>query len=198
MRLSTSVLVLCLLAPLSAGAEGPSYSYVQADYLKFVPDEGDIEGDGFGVRLSHLLNESVFLLAGYEALETDDVDTGFGTGAFELSQLTAGLGVRGRIGRNSDVVASAALMKAEIEGNGFFAGLEDDDTGFELRLGVRGMASPTLELGLGAVHVDVFEDDTNSAVLDAVAYLGDALGLAGSIEVSSDDKLYRAGVRIRF
>jgi len=89
-------------------------------------------------------------------------------------------------------------MKADIEGNDFFAGLEDDDTGLELKLGVRGMVSPAFEVGFGGIYVDVFDDDTTSAALDAVAYLSDALGLAGSIEVSSDDKLYRAGLRIRF
>jgi hypothetical protein len=185
------------LGPSPALAAGPGYDWLEADYVKSVPDDSDIEADGFGAQLSHLLNRNVFLTAGYLAVETDEVDTGFGTGTFELSELRAGLGLRERIGRTSDLVASAAMVRADVQGKGVFAGADADDSGLELTLGIRTLLTRTAEFGVAFDYVDISDDSVTYVVFDTFLPFNTGFGLAASAGISNDEKIYRAGLRFK-
>ena len=60
----------------AAMAEGPSYSYIQANYQETEFDFGGgakADGDGFGVSASFEIDESWFVFGGYASSELESV-----------------------------------------------------------------------------------------------------------------------------
>lgn len=146
----------CVIAALlslsaAAAAEGLDYSYVQGSYSRVEFDDIDVDGDGFGIAGSFGINDRFAAFAGFDTAELDfDVET---------SSLEIGGLFHAPLSDRVDFVSSLSYVSAEIDVPGF--GSVDDD-GFGVGVGLRGMASPQLELNGGVSYVDLDDsgDDT--------------------------------------
>jgi hypothetical protein len=173
------VVVTMLLAPLvMAQEEAPQWSYVQAGWIDFNPDEG-LSDDGWFAGGSMKLFKNFHLLAEY-----DDVGN--------YTFWNAGGGWHGLLGEKADVFAN--IMWANIQ-------VDDDDIdedGYDLQAGVRWRLIKWLEL-LGQVNfVDYGStggDDTTVEI--GALFMFKRLGIGANWETGDADTA-RAFVRFTF
>ena len=196
MKLLRLLLVLGILAPSAGTAANLHYDFAQLDYMQVKPDDADIDIDGFSVSFSHLLGSRVFFQGGYDRVETEEFP--LTNGSYQSTEWTAGLGLRGPMKPGTDVVAAASFVSSASKGKGDFAGDDDDDTGYLRELGIRTLLTDALELQLGAGRLDLYDDPTNFARLNAIVHLSAAVGLHAGADLESDGKIYRFGVRFDF
>jgi hypothetical protein len=146
------VFAALLSLPAATVAEGLDYSFVQGSYTQVEFDDIDADGDGFGIAGSFAIGDRFAVIAGYEVADYDfDIEsTGFEIGG----QFHAPLSDR------VDFVSTLSYVSLEVDVPGF--GSVDDD-GFGVGVGLRGMASPRVELNGGVSYVDFSDggDDTS-------------------------------------
>lgn len=184
-----------LAIPGAALATDLNYNYVEVDYVTVDVDDIDEDFDGWAVNGSFLLSEQVFLFGGYSDISSDRI------GGFKLSTegVTLGMGYRYELSRQTDLNFAAAFerAKAKAELSGF--GSESvSESGYSLAVGVRHMAAPQLELGVGAVYVDIGDADDTSANANLLWHVTDVVALGVSLSLGSDATGYAAGVRFKF
>jgi opacity protein-like surface antigen len=184
---------LCLIAALlslsvAAAAEGLDYSYVQGSYSQVEFDDIDVDGDGFGIAGSFAIGDRFAVIAGYDVA---DYDFGLDTTAYEIGGLFhAPLTDRG------DFVGTLSYVSLEVDVPNF--GSVDDD-GFGVGAGLRGMASPKVELNGGISYVDFSDGGDDTTFGAGVRYhFTDAVsaGLDGSW--GDDTSAYGISGRIAF
>lgn len=151
MKLGKVVLGSLVLAatPLAAMADDMSYSFVDAGYVSTDIDNAPT-ADGFGVRGSAGFGENWFVTANYTGQSVQGVDL-----------TTYGVGFGGHYGLTEalDLVGSIGYIKAEVDAGG---GLNADDDGYSVNLGLRGRVGDAVELEGGVNYVDFSDggDDT--------------------------------------
>jgi hypothetical protein len=188
-------LAALLAIPGAALATDLNYNYIEADYVSIDVDDVDVDFDGWSVNGSFLLSEQVFVFGGYSDISSDRI------GGVKLSTegVTLGIGYRYELSRQTDLNFAAAFerAKAKAEFNGF--GSESvSDSGYSLAVGVRHLAAPQLELGVGAVYVDIGDEDDTTAVANALWHVTGQVALGVSLSLGSDATGYGAGVRFKF
>lgn len=197
MKLLNTAAALVLFMPAVAGATDVSYDYLQIEYAATSADEGDLDSDGFAVGFSHLFNDRVFIAAGFDQQETDEISVP-AAGSVKGSQLRLGLGLRGPMSGMADLFGIASVLRADVSGKGSLAGIDDSDTGFALEVGVRALVAEPVELSASVNYEDVFEDDTTFLKLGLTGDIGLVFALTGSVTVSNDATGYQAGIRYNF
>lgn len=149
---------LAVALPFATHADTMDYSYVELAYLDTELDNFDADGDGFALRGSLSVHESVFLVAGYE-------DVSFEAGRFigdvDVSAFSVGVGGRYPLAQKMDLVGTLRIVSAELEADRI--GFDADEDGFAFGVRVRGEVMPKLELEGGLEHVDIDDiaDDTS-------------------------------------
>jgi hypothetical protein len=147
--------VLALVSAASVGfssslsAAGLDYTYAEARYIL----DGEIEEidyDGFKLGGSFQVTNDIFAFGSYTDGEFDDVD-----GDFTLFQI--GAGYIYPIKPNWDANFSLAYAKFEGEAKGYE---DDDESGYAISGGVRGMFKPEIELRASVNHGKLEESDT--------------------------------------
>lgn len=146
--------LLLTVAPLAAGAEDMSYSYVEVGWVNTDLDDADESADGPGVRGSIGFGENFFAFAEYVSQEVEflgvDVD---------VDQIAVGLGGHLDISDRTDLVGRVGYVEAEA------LGAEVD--GYLVSAGVRGQVTEDFELEGHVIHTDLGSDggdDTGLAV----------------------------------
>ncbi|MBI2383143.1 MAG: outer membrane beta-barrel protein [Gammaproteobacteria bacterium] len=182
----------------AAQAAGLSYDYLDLSYIRIEPDEFDVDVDGFGAEVSAALSDRCFLLGHFSRVESEDFSLGGLSGSIGAQTLAAALGAHHALGGSADVVGMAGIVYQEADGNGDFAALEDDDTGYALRLGVRGQPTGALELQGFATYLDIFDDSETSIAGRALLHLGPRFALFGEYATSDDADTLAGGVRVNF
>ena len=138
---------IVLLAAVSmsgaALAQDLDYNFVQASYGQFELDGVDADGDGFGIGGSMAVSDSFHLFGSYAMADFD-----FGV---DMNTLSLGVGYNTPVAESIDLIASLAYVSAEVEASGFGSA---DDNGYGLGVGLRGMATPAVELQGGISYVD--------------------------------------------
>jgi hypothetical protein len=124
----------------NAAAAGFSYNLIEGAYIS-----GD-DFSGFGVTGSVELTPEFFGQASIAALDGD-------AGLADVSLLSLGGGYNFPINDMLDVVATASLKRAKVEGG-------DSEIGFGLGVGLRGRLLDQLELQGGLEYVDIVDGDT--------------------------------------
>ena len=186
-----------MLSSATAMAEGPSYSYIQADYQDRDVDIGggiDADGDGFGVSGSIAINDSWFLFAGYASAELElgppfNVDV-------DLDQKTLGGGWNSAISDTTDWFATLAYVDQGRSAPGLGS---DSDSGIGASVGIRSMMRPNLELFGSIGYVDLGEGIDGASVAGGLWYtvVGD-LALGVGFAAGEDTTSYGLGVRLYF
>lgn len=203
MKKVSAILFVLGALPLGAHAveQNLSYNFLQVSYSDTDVDSGGetFSGDGFGFAGSIEFGPTAFLFAEYESVGADEsFDTGFGSvsASVDATMLSAGIGGAWALSDRSNFFARAAFLKADadldIEG---FGSWSDDDTGYGLQLGVRGMASDAMELFASATYVDVFDGSETGFDLGGRFWITPAFGLSLAYGTADDTDSLTLGAR---
>lgn len=130
-----------------AAAEQPPASSFGYDYVETALAFGDL--DGLQVNGSLHLRGPWIAVGRYEALDYD--------GRGDLDLLSGGVGYVHTLEADLDLVGTAALEIADIDGRG-----DDDDTGLHLRAGVRFRVSEKVQLAGGVSVRTIFDEDVGA------------------------------------
>jgi hypothetical protein len=182
-----SIVALGLCGPAIA-ADGFSYSFVDAEFVKSEIDDIDVEGDGFGIVGSYEFTEN---LHGFVEYADQDFD-------FDVSAQTlqVGAGVNWPLNPNLDVIGTLSYVQAEVDVPTF--GSVDDD-GFGLGVGLRGRVLERLELTGGIDYVDLKDsgDDTAFGV-GARYFFTDMFAVGADANFNDDGTTWMLGARLNF
>lgn len=182
------VLVALLSLSAAAAAEGLDYSYVQGSYSQVEFDDIGVDGDGFGIAGSFAISDRFAIIAGYEVADFDfDLET---TG-YEIGGL-----FHAPLSDRVDFVSTLSYVSLEFDVPNF--GSVDDD-GFGVGLGLRGMASPKVEVNGGISYVDFSDGGDDTTFGAGVRYnFTDAVSAGLNGNWGDDTSAYGISGRIAF
>lgn len=146
--LSSSVVLGLLVTTGNAVANNFSYTYAEAGILDF---DG---GDGFVVGGSYAVKPDVFVIGSYSTGELDNVNN------VDLSSLAVGVGYHMPLQNNTDGVIGIGYVKASAEAKINGRTLDNDETGFVVRGGVRHMFTDQVEAEANLNHSTVGDSET--------------------------------------
>lgn len=184
MKIATALLGSLVLAamPLAAQAEDMSYSFIDLGYSELNFDNGPT-GDGFGVRGSVGFAENFFGFADYLSQDFSGLD---------IDIYSIGLGGRMEIAESVDLVGKAGYLKADASGG-------VDDSGYLVSAGVRARPASQFELEGNVVYRDFGGGADDTAVAVAARYFfTDMFAIGAEYEMSDDQDIWFAGVRLSF
>ncbi|HEX7081712.1 MAG TPA: outer membrane beta-barrel protein [Gammaproteobacteria bacterium] len=178
------------MLPLAAVAQEQSldYTYVEATYTSVEEDFGlvDIDGNGFGVKGSLAVSDSVFLFAGYATEDYDDVDV-------DGTKYDLGAGMRWGLNPRLDLVGELAWMHAEADAGAISA----DDDGLGLGVGLRSRVHDDIELQGGLRYVD-FDDSDTFLSFGGRYYFTDSVAAGFGLDFNDDWTGWNLGIRAEF
>ncbi|MBT3059236.1 MAG: hypothetical protein G8D61_01720 [gamma proteobacterium symbiont of Ctena orbiculata] len=149
-RHPAAVLLVTLFTGFSTPLYAIDYSFVEGRFLLDAEfDDVDDDGDGFRFAGSFQVTNEIFAFAKYDDVELDDSDVDF-------SLLRIGAGYIHPLDASWDANVSLAYADAEADGPGG----EEDESGFELSGGVRGMVKPQIEVRASLNYLDIEDSDT--------------------------------------
>ena len=176
-----------LFAPLALKADGVSYNYVDAAYASVDIDDFDEDADGYLLRASFEVTESVFMFAGYSDLGIDV--SGFDV---DLREYDFGLGYAWPVGNASSLYGKASYVSAEAE----TFGITVDDDGYGLALGLRTRPAANIELEGYVDYVDLSDlGDETSLGAAARFFITPQFALGAEVVFGEDSTTYGAGLR---
>ncbi|MDH3612053.1 MAG: porin family protein [Gammaproteobacteria bacterium] len=189
-----STLVILLLAfSASASAEGFSYNYLTLGYGNTDFDVVNADGDGITLGGSYAFSDKIHGFFGYDTAELESI--------IDLTRLRAGVGYNTGLTDAVDMYARISYESIDFDfpNIGIPLGIDTDDSGYGLGVGVRFRTSDVLELNAGIRYVDYSDlgDDTGLE-LGGVYSFNDtwSLGLHG--EFSDDVSTYTVSGRFYF
>jgi opacity protein-like surface antigen len=168
-----------------------------------VDDDGtlgdDPEGDGFGIGGSVAVTDLVHVFASYGDSDLDvdvlgiNVDLGY-------TVLTAGAGLNYAVSETVDLVGQLEFVDVELEADvPGFGSASEDESGYGLSGGARGMITERFELNGGIRYVDLGDDaDDTTFSLGAVYDFTDVVAAQVGLAFGDDVTSYGAGVRFYF
>lgn len=177
--------LLLAAAPIAAQAEDMSYSFIDLGYSELNFDGGPT-GDGFGARGSIGFAENFFGFADYLSQDFSGLD---------LDIYSIGLGGRLEIAESVDLVGKVGYLKADASAGGLSA----DDSGYLVSAGVRARPASQFELEGNVIYRDLGNgaDDTAVAV-GARYFFTDMFAVGAEYELSDDQDVWFAGIRLSF
>lgn len=180
---SLLVLVALLMAPSLANLamaqkEPPKWSYVEAGFIDFSPDEG-LDDDGAFAGASFTLFKNLHIVAEY-----DDVGN--------YTFWNAGIGFHGLFGDPADLYVQAVWANIDVDEG------DISEDGYEIQAGVRWKLIKWFELKLQANFVDYggdVGDDTTGEVGALFLFAKDRIGIGANWEGGGDADTARAFFR---
>jgi hypothetical protein len=151
------LLAVFMLLPSIVTSRELSYDFIQGTYSSVTDSSlpgGDIDGDGLGVSGSLGITQNLALTAGFNATSFDsyqgiDIDT---------SEFVLGVTLHAPIAVGTDVVANFSALKAKVEVSDGVRSYDDNDTGVVAGIGLRHLATNSIEVDVGFSYTDVFDD----------------------------------------
>jgi hypothetical protein len=185
-------------------AQGPRYSFVEAGWQNIeLEDDGtfgeDLDGDGLAVGASFAVTDMLHIFASYGDSDFDlnvfgiDVNVGQNT-------LAAGAGLNFDVSETVDIVGQLAYVDAEIEVDvpGFGSGSEDE-SGYGLAVGVRGMVTEDFELNAWINYVDLGDDASDTTFSFGGVYnFTPVFALQAGMSFGDDVNSIGVGARLSF
>lgn len=186
-------LMILALVPLSgaAYAEGFDYSFIEGSYSQIDVD-GLGDGDGLGFGGSYAFTDSLHAFGSFESGEID-VDLGtLGSVGVDVDTMKAGVGFNTPLSESVDLIASASYLSMDLSGF--------DDSGYEVGVGLRAMASPVLELSGGIDYADVGDilDGETSFSAGFLYHFSDAVAVGAGGSWGDDMSTYALNGRFSF
>lgn len=186
--------IACLaLLPLSGAALAElDYSFVEGSYSQ-IDIDGLGDGDGFGFAGSYAMTESLNLFGSFESGEIDvDLGAPFGSVGVDIDRIKAGVGFHTPLSERVDLVASAAYLNVDLS--------VIDDSGYEVGVGLRGMATPAIELLGGVSYADAGDiiDGETSFSAGFLYHFSDAFAVGVGGTFGDDMSSYALTGRLSF
>jgi hypothetical protein len=177
-----------LVAGACLAAEGPRYTYVEADYAHVEFDNfNNADGDQFGVGGSLGLTDMVHLFGTYAE---GSVEAGNGP-SIDTTDAVVGIGLNYAVEPTIDVIGRLGYVYAKAEAGNFDA----DDSGLGLSVGVRAMLRPNIELNGDINYVDFGDNSDTSLHLGAVFNFTEMIAMTVNTSFGEDVTSYGVGVR---
>jgi opacity protein-like surface antigen len=187
--MNAKILLVGLTAlPLVATADGFDYSFIEGGYFSSELDDSDVDGDGFGIKGSFALTDTLHFFADYTTRDFKRVD---------MSQYDLGLGAHWGLQQNLDFVGELGYVKAEVEVDTPFGSFEADEDGFGVGAGLRFRAGRKVELDGMIKYVNLDDSDT-SLSLGGRYYFSPGFALVGGFLVDDDINEWNLGARFEF
>ena len=168
----------------SVVASDVKYSYAQFRYI-FNTEADEVDGDGFWLGGSYRINPDFYLLGDFVKIDYDN--------DLESQSLGFGAGYIHPLNTKWDANVSFSLIKSEVS----FRGRDEDETGFALRGGARGMVTPQIEARAFLNYVDVVDDDT-FITLAGDYFFTPNLSAGISVDIGGDANTMSVGGRYYF
>ncbi|MET0069537.1 MAG: hypothetical protein ABW096_05810 [Candidatus Thiodiazotropha sp.] len=185
--LSAAVLLLSALTGYSTSLYAIDYSFVEGRFLLDAEfDDVDDDGDGFRFAGSFQASNEIFAFAKYDDVELDDSDVDF-------SLLRIGAGYIHPLDASWDANVSLAYADAEADGPGG----DEDESGFELSGGVRGMVKPQIEVRASLNYLDIEDSDTYFT-LGGDYYIMPNISAGFELDMGGDYETMSIGARFYF
>ncbi|MES9990879.1 MAG: hypothetical protein ABW098_02935 [Candidatus Thiodiazotropha sp.] len=182
-----AILLASLTLGFSSSLYAIDYSFIEGRFILDAEfDDVNDDGDGFRFAGSFLVTNEIYAFAKYDDVELDDFDVDF-------SLLRIGAGYIHPLNATWDANVSIAYADAEADGPGF----EEDDSGYELSGGVRGMVKPQIELRASLNHIDIEDSDTYFT-LGADYYLMPNVSAGLELDMGGDYETMSIGAKFYF
>jgi hypothetical protein len=162
--------------------EGFSYTFVEANYVWFEPDNFDENLDGFELKASIEIFLNIFLQGSWATLSDDS----------DLDVYRIGAGWHLPIGESLDLYGLLSFASTELDGV-----TDVDEDGMSAEVGARFWISPKFELNGNVEWLDLDESDVGIGV-GVRWYFMDRLSLGLGVESLDSDETYTTGVRFSF
>lgn len=184
---------LLLCASQSVLANELSYSFFEIDYID--GDFLDQSADGFGISGSVGLGEMFFLGGSYQDEQVDNFRFEGFNSDLDAELLRLGVGLHGALSDNVDWVVSLDYAKVELSA----LGNSDDDSGYIVDIGLRGLIGDAAEYSFAVIQSDVGGSETGFRV-GGRYHFGDSNVSAGLdyVQYESDWDQLAFGVRYQF
>ena len=144
---AATLLLVTGMAVSSVQASDVNYNYIEGRYIVDAEDN-NIDGDGFRIGGSYRLNSDLYAFGSYETLDFDfnnDVDI-----------LEFGAGYIYPLNTQWDANFTLSFMNVDVSSNT----INNDDNGFSITGGVRGMFTSKIEGRAKVSYQDVTDSDT--------------------------------------
>lgn len=174
-------------------AESPEWNFVGLSYEKMEGDDTDPAGPA--INGSVLLNENVFLAAGYSML-SDSYTFSNIEHDVDVDTLDFGIGYRHGITSNIDLYGVISYIDINAKVSNEFGSGKGSEDGYGLTAGVRAMVTDSVELAGAIVHQDVGDSDTGFN-MSAGYYFNDQFSVRASLTFADLDS-QRIGVYWHF
>jgi hypothetical protein len=178
---------------LPAVADDISYNFLELGYQQIDFDDEllagvDIDGDGYSLAGSFEIGQNTFIAGGYSQADFD-----FGV---KLDTLSLGLGYHVGMSDNVDVYGLLSAVRLEASASGI--GNQDED-GYSVEIGLRGMIGDRFELSGSLGYVDLGDGGDGTEVGAGLQYyVTETFSLGLAVNVDEDVTAYGAGIRIYF
>ena len=183
-----AVLLLLSAAASLARADGLDYNFIDIGWVSTDIDTGftgDVDGDGLVIEGSLAVADRVHIFGG---LGFQDFDFGV-----DLNTQRFGVGYNTPFTDTIDFVASGEIVRVDVETR--FG--DDDDTGYGIHIGMRGLATEQLEFSGFLDFVDVNESDFGVSFA-GIYYPAPQWGIGASLSFADDTTSYGIGARFYF
>jgi hypothetical protein len=182
-KMITALAALALSGQLSAA--GPNYNFVEGRYLIDTDiDERNLDGDGFHLGGSYRFTGEIYAFGN---LRFNDYDHGV-----DATVLNLGGGYILPIHSNWDSNFTFGMARWDVDGI-------DDEIGFELSGGVRGMLTPEIEARAKLTYLDIDDlGDDAYLTLGGDYFFMPNLSAGLELDVGGDFDSLSAGVRYFF
>ena len=174
-----------------------SYDYVQGTYSSITDDSlgVDIDGDGFAVSGSFSVSPNIAVTA---LLGSTSYDRVAGI-EIDANEFDFGITAHTSIAPSTDIFGTFLIVNGEVEVSDGFTTISDDDTGNSITVGLRHMASNTVEISAAFSRVDIFDDTGNTTGFGARFYANEkfSFGVGYSTGDDVDALLLNARIDIK-
>lgn len=198
------LLASALLAlPLSALADGFSYTYADARYAFSDSDAVSAQFDGPALSGAWALPDDLvgfpglYLSGGGSFRQSDTFTEGTQSGEIQGWEANARLGAHHAVTPGLDVLANAGAAFGKIKGKGDFDGFDDDEVSYVVAAGLRAKVIAGLELDAGYEYSGLFDAD-GSFVLGAEYRFTQNLSAVADARYAGGADQYAIGARYNF
>lgn len=178
----------------NAMSQGISYDYIQGTYSSLTDDSlgVDVDGDGFAVAGSFSVSPNIAVTALLGSTSFDRV-AGLDIDANEFN---FGITAHTSIAPGTDFFGNFSIVNGEVEVSDGFTTLSDDDTGNSITIGLRHMASNTVEISAAFSRVDIFDGTGNTTGFGARFYANEKISFGIGYSTGDDVDTFLLSARI--
>ena len=175
----------------SVSATNVSYDNFTLGWSQASIDAGvaDIDADGFTAGVSFSFDDNWYGKVDTTRTSGDDFGADYD---FDLS--TINIGYRTEVSSNTDFIAELGYAKAEFDVSGLAS---EDDSGYNVVLGFRGMPADNIELGANVQHIDL-DGSSTFFNLEGRYFFTDSFSLGLKASFESDTNIYSLTARFEF